>query len=643
MKRTYTHGILSFLVFLSAILFLSGSALAVPGLISYQGKLTDTSGTALNGAYSMRFIIYDSINGDDPLWSEDQSVQVTDGIYDVQLGAFTFLGANHLTDDHNYLEVRIDNGSNWEVLSPRQRLTSTAFAFKAADAQTLGGKTLAQIHAEETDPTVLASVKDGVAWSELSGIPAGFADGTDADSGGDITGVTAGTGLTGGGTSGSVTMNIGAGTGITAAADTISVNTSVIQQRVTGTCAAGQSIRTVNANGTVVCETDDTGITIETDPQVGSNTLSYVPKWNGSALVQGTIFDASDGKIGIGTAAPTAKLDVLGTTTMKPGSYYYLKGDTVNLHSGYRCECDSSGTQQECGSFFYSNNGTMAECFDWYETEGVPLSTRFTRQGTTPSAFYVGASGVGLGTSTPLERLDVAGNMRLRSNEPFLILEDLSNDGIRPRIRFLNNWGIFDSDDRGNQLFHFYSTFAYNREYDATIAAYGKAPSGSWGKYTAITHDGTDGEIKTDTGDLKLSPAGNVRITTPSSGIVFPDGTKQTTAMRSGHFPAPAYDSGWVTYTGTVSTAMVLTHNLGGNPDNYVVDLTFKNPGGRHIKGLGSDWYAYMVEHFVPNSPEIIYGQEGVYWKDLTSTIIALGGGDTANLIDQVRIRIWVY
>ena len=31
----------------------------------------------------------------------------------------------------------------------------------------------------ETDPTVIASVKDGVSWAELSSIPAGFADGVD--------------------------------------------------------------------------------------------------------------------------------------------------------------------------------------------------------------------------------------------------------------------------------------------------------------------------------------------------------------------------------------------------------------------------------------------------------------------------------
>jgi hypothetical protein len=49
-------------------------------------------------------------------------------------------------------------------------------------------------------------------------------------------------------------------------------------------------------------------LTSEIDPEVGTNVLNYVPKWDGSKLVQGTIYD--DGNIGIGTSSPGAKLDV---------------------------------------------------------------------------------------------------------------------------------------------------------------------------------------------------------------------------------------------------------------------------------------------------------------------------------------------
>ena len=52
-------------------------------------------------------------------------------------------------------------------------------------------------------------------------------------------------------------------------------------------------------------------VTVESDPQVGSNTASYVPRWNGTALVKGGIYDNGT-NIGIGTAAPGYLFDVQG-------------------------------------------------------------------------------------------------------------------------------------------------------------------------------------------------------------------------------------------------------------------------------------------------------------------------------------------
>lgn len=75
--------------------------------------------------------------------------------------------------------------------------------------------------------------------------------------------ISAGTGLTGGG---NLVANV-----------TLSADTSYLQRRVTGSCSsADQSIKVINSDGSVSCETDDKGITSETDPQV--NTLSS-GKW----------------------------------------------------------------------------------------------------------------------------------------------------------------------------------------------------------------------------------------------------------------------------------------------------------------------------------------------------------------------------
>ena len=113
---------------------------------------------------------------------------------------------------------------------------------------------------------------------------------------GDVTAVTAGTGLSGGATSGSAILN---------------ANTAYLQRRVSNSCTVGSSVRSINEDGTVLCETDDVGLTSESDPKVGSNTTDYVPKWNGSALVTGSIYD--NGNIGIGIAFPETKLHVYRT------------------------------------------------------------------------------------------------------------------------------------------------------------------------------------------------------------------------------------------------------------------------------------------------------------------------------------------
>jgi hypothetical protein len=80
----------------------------------------------------------------------------------------------------------------------------------------------------------------------------------------------------------------------------------------------------------------------ESDPEVGTNTLNYMPKWDGSQLVKGTIYD--NGNVGIGTPDPKSQIQVEG------GDVYISsggKGIVLRSPNGTAClllRIDDSGT-----------------------------------------------------------------------------------------------------------------------------------------------------------------------------------------------------------------------------------------------------------------------------------------------------------
>jgi hypothetical protein len=95
-----------------------------------------------------------------------------------------------------------------------------------------------------------------------------------------------------------------------------------------------------------------------------------------------------------------------------------------------------------------------------------------------------------------------------------------------------------------------------------------------------------------------------------------------------GAFPRPGYDSGWVVI-GQNATS-VRTHGLGGNVDNYVVNLTCKSVAeGINNWGDGGDW----------NWTEFY----GAYWYNLTTSAITVKRMNHDISCPQFRIRIWVY
>ncbi len=97
-------------------------------------------------------------------------------------------------------------------------------------------------------------------------------------------------------------------------------------------------------------------------------------------------------------------------------------------------------------------------------------------------------------------------------------------------------------------------------------------------------------------------------------------------------FPAPDYDSGWTSVT-VGGTGNTFTHNLGGDTDNYVVDMQFKdtvapNPYGVHQNFYGGDY-------------DDIQGSRGAYWYWLDTSTIKVYVGTSESDINEVRVRIW--
>jgi len=119
------------------------------------------------------------------------------------------------------------------------------------------------------------------------------------------------------------------------------------------------------------------------------------------------------------------------------------------------------------------------------------------------SNIYFNTGNVGIGTPSPEAKLDISA-----SQGPNLIIRDSDGGSGRPGIQFSNNnIHYIAGDDISEEVFGIYSGFGNNRTYAAKLNVHGPATN-NWGKYIGLTHDGNHGRIYTDAGYLVLEPAG---------------------------------------------------------------------------------------------------------------------------------------
>ncbi|TET47151.1 hypothetical protein E3J62_02390, partial [candidate division TA06 bacterium] len=148
---------------LCAVLLLVGlSAYAgAPRVISFQGKLTDTSGVPMTGTFEMTFRLWDAATGGTMLFQDvHPSVEVdNEGLYNVEMSIPTSITFQDLA----WLGVEVDADGE---MTPRYRLTSSPYSFWAINAGMLEGNSLADldlrfVNEGQVNSITSAMIRDG--------------------------------------------------------------------------------------------------------------------------------------------------------------------------------------------------------------------------------------------------------------------------------------------------------------------------------------------------------------------------------------------------------------------------------------------------------------------------------------------------
>ncbi|MCK9361822.1 hypothetical protein M0Q28_06405, partial [Patescibacteria group bacterium] len=126
-----TASILAFSLFVFEV---KPASAAVPSTIGYQGRLKNSSGVAQTGTFSFTFRLYNASSGGTVMWTEVQSIAVTDGFVVAQLGAVTPFPST--IDFNQPMFFTVEVGSDGEM-TPRVPINSVPYAYTAGGVTAL--------------------------------------------------------------------------------------------------------------------------------------------------------------------------------------------------------------------------------------------------------------------------------------------------------------------------------------------------------------------------------------------------------------------------------------------------------------------------------------------------------------------------
>ena len=164
--------VLALTIGIQAALFRPATALTTtPTTMNFQGRLTNSSGNIMaDGLYNMKFRLYDASTGGTLKWNETREttnrVQVTNGLFSVQLGQVTPMDPSVFASGSLYFEIELPTpgtatcstascGTFTEgPMTPRNKLSTSAYAY---NSETLDGIDSAQFARNDQGNTFLGA------------------------------------------------------------------------------------------------------------------------------------------------------------------------------------------------------------------------------------------------------------------------------------------------------------------------------------------------------------------------------------------------------------------------------------------------------------------------------------------------------
>ena len=408
-----------------AFIFVSSSLIYadVPQMINYQGKITTPAGALIDTSVQMIFTIYDDSTSGNTLWADTlSSVAVEKGVFSVLLGSGNPIPDSVFDGDIRYLGTKV--GTDAEM-SPRKAMVSVAYAYRTGgDGDwTVSGNDLYRRDGNvgigtdnpltslyvyrDTNAFVGISIEnrntesnscEGIYfWNEDIGVagirlfdeghasyPARMNIFNNRPDGSIHFG-------TAGQLSRMTVANDGnTGIGTTSPDEKLHVVGNI--KMVDGNQAAGY-VLTSDANGVGTWQAVPGG------GIGGSGTTNYLPKFTGSTALGNSVLYENAGKIGLGTMSPGADLDIvstnpnlrLSTTSGSP----VITLDKASGNWGYLEFREGGASKWQAGV----TTGNDYYILNWPSSKYV---------------FYANSAGdVGIGTTSPDERLHVVGNIKM--------------------------------------------------------------------------------------------------------------------------------------------------------------------------------------------------------------------------------------